>query len=215
MLRIKPPTHRIDAPGTYICGRDPAWDNAKNDAHLAAFVERARKEKQDAAEADYRAGHKDREVTDAEIETVRAGVELTPAEHKAAIELHPVVRYYSGATRLQPNAPDWGPDGAPITVRDYLKPGSKPTEFQIRRLSLRDFQAICEIDNTRARLLEAARAGLRAIRSEGYEWTARGDEWASDAQLEAIHEADPELVPELGAAVLSLCRPLSDAETFR
>lgn len=215
MLRIKPPTHRIDAPGTYISGRDPAWDNAKNDRDMAAFVDNALKAKQDAAEADFRAAAHDREVSDEEVATVRAAVELTAGERKAAIERHPVVRYFSGVTRWQPSAPDWGPDGKPTTVRDYLKPGAKATEFQIRRLSLRDFQSVSEIENTRARFLEAARAGLRSIRADGYEWTARGDEWATDAQLEAIHEADPELVPEIGMAVLNMCRALSDAESFR
>lgn len=213
MLKLKPPTHRADVPGTYISGRDPAWDNAKSDAHLAAFVANALKDKQDAAVEELRGANPD--VTDEAVATVRASVELTDAERKAAVALHPVVRYYSGATRWQPNAPDWGPDGKPITVRDYLKPGVKPAEFQIRRLGLRDYQAVSEIDNTRARFLEACRAGLRAIMSDGYEWVARGDEWATDAQLEAIHEADPELVPDLGTAVLNLCRPLSEAETFR
>lgn len=199
MIKLKPPTHSIDGLAVFISATDPAWDidrlKAERDAHVAAALA----EKRDAApEAD------------------RDAVELTGEETRAAIARAPLERYFAGKSRLQPDAPDWAADGSPITARAYLKPGEKPAEFGLRRLGFRAYQEIAEIDNSRARLIEACRLGLRSITADGYKWKATGDEPASDEQLETLHEASPNLVLEIGGAVLLLSRPLDpESETPR
>ena len=50
--------------------------------------------------------------------------------------------------------------------------------------------------------------GLRSITAGGYRWRATGDGPAGDGQIEALHEANPALVTEIGGAVLLLSRPL-------
>lgn len=191
MIKLKPPTHSIDGLAVFISATDPAWDidrlKAERDAHVAVALA----EKRDAApEAD------------------RDAVELTVAEMQAAIARAPVERYYAGKTRFQLDAPDWAADGSPTTARNYLKAGEKPAEFGLRRLSFRAYQEIAELENPRARLVEACRLGLRSITADGYRWRATGDGPAGDEQIEALHEANPALVTEIGGAVLLLSRPL-------
>ena len=199
MIKLKPPTHSIDGLAVFISATDPAWDidrlKAERDAHVAVALA----EKRDAApEAD------------------RDAVELTVAETRAAIARAPLERYFAGKSRLQPDAPDWAADGSPITARAYLRTGEKPAEFGVRRLGFRAYQEIAEIDNSRARLIEACRLGLRSITADGYKWKATGDEPAGDEQIEALHEASPNLVLEIGGAVLLLSRPLDpESETPR
>ncbi len=199
MLRIKPPTHSIDGNAVYISAADPAWDldklKAERDAQVAAALAAKR---DDAPEAD------------------RDAVELTADEVAAAAARAPVERYYVGKTRYQPSAADWSADGSPTTARAYLRSGEKPAEFVLRRLGFRAYQEIVETENPRARLIEACRLGLRSITADGYKWKATGDEPAGDEQIEALHEASPSLVTEIGGAVLLLSRPLDvEAETPR
>ncbi len=213
MLKLKPPTHKIDAPATYIARGDPAWNIAKVEADLLAYKAAALAAVQDKAVETYVAANAGREVTEAEVAEVRAGCVLTDEETHKAYAPHPWLRYYAGKTRYQPNAPDWGPDGKPCTVRDYLS--GTPAEFVLRRPDYRTYTELTEIPGARAGLVEACRVGLRAIRAEGYSWSAaKPDERATDEQLEALHSADPSLIVEIGRAVLTLCRPLDDTEAF-
>ena len=194
MIKLKPPTHSIDGLAVFISATDPAWDidrlKAERDAHFAAAL------------TEKRSAHPERDAAFLEA------LDLHITEHAAAIARAPVERYYAGKTRLQPDAPDWAADGSPTTARAYLKPGEKPAEFGVRRLGFRAYQEIAEIDNSRARLIEACRLGLRSITADGYKWKATGDEPAGDEQIEALHEASPNLVLEIGGAVLLLSRPL-------
>lgn len=199
MLKIKPPTHAIDGLAVFISATDPAWDFERLAAERDAQVARALAERRDAAP-----------------EVERDAVELTPTERTAAVARAPVERYYAGATRYQPGAPDWAADGSPSTARAFLRAGEKPAEFGLRRLGFRAFQEIVETENPRARLIEACRLGLRSIKADGYTWKATGDEPAGDEQLEALHGASPALVTEIGGAVMLLSRPLDhEAETPR
>jgi len=195
MLKIKPPTHNIDGLAVYVSSTDPAWDFERLATERDAQVARALAEKQTVMDLP---------------------LDLTHAEMAAAIARAPVERYYAGKTRVQLDAPDWAADGSPTTARAYLKPGEKPAEFGLRRLGYRAYQEICETENPRARLIEAARLGLRSIKADGYSWRATGDEPAGDEQIEALHGASPALVTEIGGAVLLLSRPLdNEAETPR
>lgn len=199
MLKIKPPTHSIDGNAVFVSLLDPAWDLDRLEGERKAQVAAALAAKRDdAPEAD------------------RDAVELTDEETWAARARAPALRYYAGKTRFQLDAPDWGADGKPTTARAFLKPKEKPAEFGLRRLGFRAYQEIDIVANPRARLIEACRLGLQSIKAEGYSWRAKDDEPAGDEQLEALHEVNPNLVTEIGEAVLRLSRPLDvEAETPR
>jgi hypothetical protein len=206
MLKIKPPTHKIDGPAVYVSYRDDAWDMPRVEAERDAQRARVLDEVRAKAEADYRAKHP--AASDEDVAAVRDACVLTVDERDVADTRSPVARYFAGKTRYQLAAPDWDASGAPCCARDFLRPGATPTEFSLARLDWRSYQACVEIENTRARLLEAARLGLRGVKAEGYRWTAKPGETAGDEQLEALHGADPSLPVEIGAAVLMLSRPL-------
>lgn len=212
MLKIKPPTHKIDGGGVYIADAD-AWDHERIDSELEQLIAAALAEVQDkAAEAHLAANAK---ASDAEVAAVRESCVLTDEEKAAAVKRHPVVRYRTGRTRFQPDAPDHDPSGKPITAREYLlKP---PTEFAIRRLSYQEYHRASEETSTFRRLVGFARKGLRAIRSpDALQWELRkGDDEAPDEIMQALHEAGPLLVREIGAAVVLYNAPLSDDESFR
>ena len=190
MIKLKPPTHAIDGLAVFVASTDPVWDLDRTVAEAHAQVNRALVDKQ---------------KTVAGPDAITA--ELTAAERVAAIARAPVERYYAGKTRFQLDAPDWAADGSPTTARNYLKAGEKPAEFGLRRLSFRAYQEIAELENPRARLVEACRLGLRSITADGYRWRATGGGPAGDEQIEALHEANPALVTEIGGAVLLLSRP--------
>ena len=212
-LKIKPPTHRADALGVFISLHDPAWNEEVYRADMEIFLARALKQKQDTAEQGYRA--KNPAATDEQIASVRGLCALSPEESHAAQGLHPVNRYARGVTRYQPNCDDWDAEGKPCTVRSrYLKEGA--TEFTIRRLESPAYYAADEITNTGERLKAFARSGLRAVASPDFNWTALDtDTRAPDHVIEALFNCDPALPLEIGQAVISMCRGLDDAETFR
>ena len=191
MIKLKPPTHAIDGLAVFIASTDPVWDLDRTVAEAHAQVNRALVDKQ---------------KTVAGPDAITA--ELTAAERVAAIARAPVERYYAGKTRFQLDAPDWAADGSPTTARNYLQVGEQPAEVGLRRLSFRAYQEIAELENPRARLVAACRLGLRSIPADGYRWRPTGDGPAGDEQIEALHEANPALVTEIGGAVLLLSRPL-------
>lgn len=212
-LRIKPPTHRADALGIFVSPHDDAWDDDVYRADNEALFAAALKAKQNTAEQWYRA--KNPQATDEQIADVRGLCALSVEEMHAARSKHPVNRYIRGVTRFQLNAPDHAPDGTPCTVRErYLKPGA--TEFTIRRLKPEAYHTADAIENTGLRLTAFARAGLRAVTSADYNWAAEDtDTRAPDEVINVLHATDPSLLLEIGQAVISLCRPLDEAETFR
>lgn len=213
-LKLKPPTHRADAGGIFIHEDDAAWDLDLYKADLDALIASAAKAAKDAAEAAYRA--KTPDATAEDIDALRASCEPSMAERHAALARHPVVRYFAGLTRWQPNAEDWDPERKPCTVRDRYLTKGKACEFTIRRLRSEVYQAANEIVSTGARLTEFARLGLKAISSPDWNWSLpEGATRAPPEVIEALHESDPGLLLEIGKAVISLCAPLREAETFR
>ncbi len=211
MIKIKPPTHKIDGVAVFISQHDSAWDLERVTAEREARLRReALRRLPISADCDHVNGALDA-VPAAWCDCFKAELaKLLPAERAAAIAGSPVERYYAGKTRYQPGAPDWTADGKPGCARDFLKPGERPAEFGLRRLGYRAYQTVLAIENNRARLIEAARLGLCSMTADGYTWQAIGDALAGDEQLEALHEANPSLLPEIGAAVLNLSRPLDD-----
>lgn len=209
MLKLRPPTHRADALGTFIAPQDPAWDNDRWRADMQALEAADLAKLRDAAEAELRAAGA---PSDEAVAEVRAAIKLTEAQATEAHARHPAIRYLRGLTRYQPGADDWDPEGKPCTVRArYLKPGA--SEFTIRRLAYPAYQAAVEILSPGARATAFVRAGLRAIKSPDFNWTATG-ETVPDDVLQALHDADPSLLRGIGGAVFNLCQPLTEAETF-
>ena len=197
MIKIKPVTHRIDAPAIFVSGVDPAWDLERIQSERAAWIALALEEKRHAYQY----------PTDPEqAALVRESMTLTKEEAAAAVARSPVERYFAGKTRCQLAAADWSADGKPSCARDFLK--AKPAEFGLRRLDYRSYNEIAETLQTRARLIEACRYGLRSITADGYSWAAKGDELIGEDRLNDLHAANPALLPEIGAAVLALSRPL-------
>ena len=231
-LKIKPPTHRADALGVYISPRDTAWDNATWRADMAILEAKALADARDIAEAEHRAKYPS--ATAEALAEVRENCRLTEAQiaayalwhpvvryhrgltrFQAAQGLHPVNRYARGVTRYQPNCDDWDAEGKPCTVRSrYLKEGA--TEFTLRRLPYAEYQAADAIENAGHRLTAFARAGLRAVKSAEFNWTAEDTDTRAPAHvIQVLHDADVSLPLDIGMAVIAFCRPPSDAETFR
>jgi hypothetical protein len=210
MIRVKPPTHKIDAGGVVISQFDK-WDMPRIELELKALEDAALATLQDRAEESFMQSNS--KATAEEIEAVRASCKLSKEEVRQAHARHPVNRYLSGATRFQPDCADWDPAGKPTTARAYLT--GPVTEFLIRRLSFTDYHRAAEVVSTIDRLTAFVRKGLRAIRPPDgdFKWEAAKDlDNAPDDVLQAIHEANPPLIQEIGAAVINYCRPLSDDE---
>jgi hypothetical protein len=217
MLKIKPPTHKIDGAAVYVSARDDAWNMPRVEAERDAQRARALEEVRAKAEAEYRAKHP--AASDEDVAAVRDACVLSLDEREAADARSPVARYFDGKTRYQLSAPDWDASGAPCCARDFLRPGATPAEFSLARLDWRSYYACLETETTQGRLLrllEAARLGLRGVKAEGYRWAAKPGETAGDEQIEALYQADPSLLVDIGAAVLMLSRPLDpDSELPR
>ena len=215
-LKIKPPTHSIDQVGTWIHPLDPAWDKDRLKAEEKVLLEKALSELQEKAIATYRDQHGGRELTEAEIEEVKASVVMTEEEQREAASTHPWARYGAGKTRFQPDAPDWDHEGKPVTARDYLK--DAPTEFIIRRIpwsKCREIEAI-SWKTLHHRWAEYVRAGLKAIKSPDFDWRIeKGSDGVPNEILQALHDSDTNLINALGIAIAAYNRPLDDDEGKR
>ena len=212
-MQLRPPTHRVDALGVFVSVNDPAWNDALYTADMDALLADALSERQDAATSAHLVKHPD--ATFEELATLRASCTLSADEQHKARGRHPVVRYVTGKTRYQLGAPDWAPDGSPCTVRDRYLTAGQAAEFTLRRLTFAAYQAANEITSAGERLTAFVRASLRAVKSPDYRWAAGETETrVPDAVLQVLHEADPALLLEIGAAVIAMCRPLDrEAET--
>ena len=211
-IKIKPPTHKVDAGGVFISPNDSAWDNEWLERELAA-LELAALEKLRNESLDKAAAASGRELSEEEIVDVKSSCVLSEVESQAAKRLHPVLRYLGGITRYQLDAPDWDFEGKPATARDYLK-GKPDAEFVLRRMSYRTYLE-CQDATGHERMLAFVRHGLKAIRSADYSWSAKGDETTPDEVFEALHQTSLSLTGEIAVAVQRFNAPLSEAEKSR
>src|SRR4051812_37832928 len=117
MIKLKPPTHKIDGGGIVISQMD-CWDQPRIESELKQLEAQALTELQDRAEATYVTANS--KASPEDVASVRASCLLTEEEKGAALLRHPTQRYLSGQTRYQPDAPDWDPSGKPATAREYL-----------------------------------------------------------------------------------------------
>lgn len=212
MLKLRPPTHRIDSPGIFISLGD-CWDQQKLDADLAIRKEKALADKADKAIADYLAASKGKALTPEEEQAIRDAVALDEDEETAVLFNSPVSRYYSGKTRYQPDADDWDSSGKPCKVRDFLV--GQPTEFIIKRLNFQDYRDASTIVGPAKALLEMATLGLREIRSPpgGLSWKAgKGEDRVPDHILQSLHDANVGLISEIGNAVIRFNSPIGEEE---
>ncbi len=214
MIRLKVPTHSVDRGGSLVPQTDDAWDMDLVIADALAAEAQALAPMQDAIEAKYRASHN---ATDEEIAVLRESCSLSEKQRIAAHATTPYHRYQSGETRYDLDCADTAPDGSTCTVRGrYLTKGT-PTIFRLRRLPYRDYNAAEELGDTRERLLEFCRLGLRAIDSpDGFKWQSKdGVKRVPEEIMQQLHDADVSLPGAIGTAVILLCRKLSKAELFR
>ena len=212
-LKIKPPTHKVDAGGVFISPYDSAWDTDRIERELAALELAALDKMREGAIAKAKAATPDRELTDEEIEDVRASCMLSETESDASRQVHPFFRYIGGETRYQLDAPDWDHEGKPVTMRDYLK-GKADVEFVLRRLGFRTYLD-CQDERGHERILAFAKHGLKAVRSADYNWAAKGDETTPDEVFEALHQTSLSLTGEIAVAVQRFNAPLSESEKSR
>lgn len=192
MLKLRPPTHKIDQGGVFVSMSD-CWDTK-------ALNEEARIRKEKAL-ADKR-------------ETLQLEeVELSEDEEIGVTSHSPWSRYYLGKTRYQLDAPDHDATGKPVTVREYLLEGQKPTEFVIRRLDFQTWRDISSIIESKKALLELCALGLKEIRGGTLPWKLeKGQDRVPDDILQSLHEAHPGLISEIGLAVSRYNQPLTDEE---
>lgn len=205
MLKIRPPTHRVDAQGTFI-SREDCWDHEAIDKEAQTHVAKALEEKKAAIREKYP------EASPEDLQVMLDGCELTDAEKKAALQHSPWLRYYYGKTRFQIDAPEIDGWGKSMVVRSYLKEGGTPTLFMIRRLPYQLYRDVEDLD-WRKQLLEFVALGLREIRNTGtgFNWRSEGDR-VPEAVLEALHNTSLTLINEIGAAVRAFNAPLGDEE---
>lgn len=212
-LKIKPPTHKVDAGGVYISPTDSAWDTERIDREVPALELAALDKMRESALSKAKAANPGRELSDEEIEDVKASCVLSDAESIAARMLHPYLRYLGGQTRYQLDAPDWDPEGKPVCARDYLK-GKADIEFVLRRFGYRTYLE-CQDETGHERTLAFVRHGLKALRSADYNWSAKGEDTTPEEVFEALHQTSLTLTGEIAVAVQRFNAPLSEAESRR
>jgi hypothetical protein len=226
-LPIKPPTHLIDADGVFVHDEDTAWDHerVKRECLLLEMATLAKLREDAVSKAT--AAAQGRELSEEEIEGVKASCTLTEFEVALMWRLHPYYRYINGETRYQLDAPDHDLTGKPATAREYLK--SAPTnEFVIRRLGYRTLLDCSTemgpwrmnhnekmIDVGTNRMIALVRHGVRSVRSAEYSWTAKGSETTPEEVLEALPKVSISLTKDLAMAVQRFNAPLSEDEKSR
>lgn len=209
---LRPPTHRVDAPGVFIFATDTAWDSERIGAELEALIAAKLEQiKRDAVEAAARgAGVDVADLSPEQRAAAEASCVLTEAEQADARARHPVMRYHAGATRYQPSAPDVGPRG-PACAADYLRPGVDATEFVLRRINYARRAAVELERDLIHRLASYVRAGVSAIRCGGAVlWEARDPaETLPPDWLDALADADGGAAVNL-IALAAACKKYSD-----
>lgn len=128
--------------------------------------------------------------------------------------------YYSGDTRYDLDAPHTA-GGTVVTARNYLREGSTPTVFHLRRVSgLRRSQAIAVWHDDRERQAaqwDLCRYGIVKVTEgiAGTPWDFQGGmqgQPLTDADLQVLYDVGMALPTLVGVAVLHASAPLSDTE---
>lgn len=218
---LRPPTHRLDAPGVFIFPHDDAWDSARIDAELDELAELVLAQaRRSAVEAAARQVGVEPEDLDAELRAkAEASVMLSADEQDAARSTHPVLRYHRGESRFQLDAPDQGPRG-PACAAGYLRSGADATRFDLRRVGWRERARIELERDPFARWARWVQAGVaRVVTGDRVEWAA-GDatdvlpeEWIA-ALADSDGGAALNLI-SLAGACSKFSQPITSAEGKR
>lgn len=127
--------------------------------------------------------------------------------------LHPVERYYAGATRYDLQAPDMVL-GQVVRAADYFRRDT-PEEFVLRRLDWEQWHRVLgliEGGQFAAAQLLAARLGVAEVRGSPLKLQGAAAGLLTHEDMQRLFEADSSLPSTLGFAVWRHSRPLTDAE---
>lgn len=135
---------------------------------------------------------------------------------------HPIDAYYSGETRYDIDAPVTL-SGQTVTIRGYLREGSTPTVFCLRRVSGLERQQLTAVHkDPQARLAtlwRLAKMGVVEVADgfNGTPWDLQGGEALplTDADMQTLYDVSAQLPEDLGYAVYFASAPLSEAEGKR
>lgn len=174
----RPPAHRVDATPVLILHADDAWDH-----------ERIEKE-----EADVEAENERR---------TKAARESKKPPELLDISEHPYHRYQRGDTRMDLEAAStWR--GQHLSAADYLREDGEPVRFVLRRLRWDEYHRV------RALMARGSEAALRACQyglvdiEGGGELSIDPDAAErSDAEMQMLHDFDPDLAVMIGMAVMA------------
>lgn len=189
-FRKKLPRHRADGQPVYVDPFDQdAWDVSRINDEVAAMERR-------------------------NAEVLEGAPEGGTPELEDSKD-HPFAVYNSGRSRYQLDAPSRFGD-RDLTPREYLKPGA--WQFKLRRLDWRQYHEVHplltakdEVQSRRGKLL-ACRYGLTSIEGPGAPSLDPADGVLTDADMQALHDLDPNLPLRVGTAVFLASLPLTDAE---
>ena len=135
---------------------------------------------------------------------------------------HPIDDYYAGATRYDLDAP-MTLSGQTVMIRDYLREGSTPTVFRLRRVSGLERQQLSAVHKDPQARLPAlwrlAKLGVVDVTDgfSGAPWDLQGGQALplSEADMQALYDASASLPEDLGYAVYFVSAPLSEVEAGR
>lgn len=146
------------------------------------------------------------------------------AERKETPEgQHPVDRYIAGSTRYDIDAAETV-GGRVVCARDYLREGSKPTVFTLRRVSGADRDTALAVWNDpeahERSLWRLARQGVVNVQDgfEGDPWKLQGGEGGlplTETDMQTLYDTHRLLPKSLGLAVMRCSASLSEAEGKR
>lgn len=208
---LRPPTHRVDAPGVLILAHDSAWDADRIDAECAELEALALADAKAAAADRYAAdrGVDVRDLTPEQVAEVEGSVALTEEEREAARAVHPFRRYQRGETRFQLDAPDQGPRG-PACAGDYLV--GEAARFELRRIPWRERARIDAVTDYVERIERWVRAGLAGVEAGDLRWRAKEPtDRVPDDVLEVIADASGSTLNLI--ALAGACKRFSESLT--
>ena len=143
---------------------------------------------------------------------------LDPAERSA----HPWAAYMAAGTRYDLHA-----DAGNGSAADYLRPGSEPVAWTLRRLSVTQMARVQDMFSREIRRegesslyevwVECVRCGLEDVTGPGAPRLEHRQGKLTEASLSEIHDHCGGLaaLAEIGAAIFHLSQPLTDAEKKR
>lgn len=210
-MALRPPSHRIDAPGIYIVSDDSVWnlDRIEEDGKLIESRRESYAEQIAAREK-------------ACLEIPKGEWPPKPPE-PPGLEDYPVVRYRSGETRFDIEAPmKW--EGEVVRITDWWT--DDPTRFFLRQLPIDVYARLADkLTTLTARdsdgvdlhwnelMLTAMRHGIERVENVGWDFQLKHGKVTDETVRKMIDIAGGwSMVFELGLAVWRYSQPVSPQE---